>query len=44
MNNCIFCKINKGIVPSEKLYEDQDVFIIKDANPRARIVLLLHTP
>ena len=36
MNNCIFCKINKGIVPSEKLYEDQDVFIIKDANPRAK--------
>lgn len=35
MNDCVFCKINKGEIPSEKLYEDDDVFIIRDINPRA---------
>lgn len=36
MNDCVFCKINKGEIPSEKLYEDDDVFIIKDINPKAK--------
>lgn len=36
MNNCIFCKINKGEIPSTKLYEDDDFFIIADISPKAK--------
>lgn len=39
--NCIFCKIIKGEIPSTKLYEDDDMIIIKDINPQADIHLLL---
>jgi len=30
---CIFCKIVKGEVPSEKIYEDLDTFAFLDINP-----------
>ena len=33
--SCIFCKIIAGEIPSEKLYEDDDVVIIKDIEPKA---------
>ncbi len=35
-NNCIFCKISKGDIPSTKLYEDNDFFIIPDINPASK--------
>lgn len=35
MNDCIFCKINSGEIPSPKLYEDDDMFIINDIDPKA---------
>ena len=35
MDNCVFCKIMKGEIPSEKLYEDDDMFIIRDIDPKA---------
>ncbi len=35
-NNCIFCKISKGDIPSVKLYEDNDFFIIPDINPASK--------
>ena len=35
MNDCIFCKIRDGVIPSEKLYEDELMFIIKDIDPKA---------
>ena len=35
MKDCIFCKINEGIIPSPKLYEDEDMFIIRDIEPKA---------
>ena len=41
MDNCIFCKIIKGEIPSVKVYEDDDMLIIKDVNPQAEIHLLL---
>ena len=41
MDNCIFCKIIRGEIPSVKIYEDDDMLIIKDVNPQAEIHLLL---
>lgn len=33
MNNCIFCKIAKGDIPSHKIYEDEHVFAFLDIKP-----------
>ena len=33
MVDCIFCKIVKGEVPTEKIYEGENFFIINDVNP-----------
>ena len=33
MNNCIFCKIVKGEIPAEKVYEDKEFIAILDINP-----------
>jgi len=33
MDNCIFCKIIKGEIPSFKVYEDDKVFVFADINP-----------
>ncbi|MGI6701497.1 MAG: HIT domain-containing protein [Christensenellales bacterium] len=41
MENCIFCKIIDGSIPSEKLYEDEDMIVIKDINPQAPVHLLM---
>lgn len=41
MENCIFCKIIAGVIPSTKVYEDEDMLIIKDINPQAPVHLLL---
>lgn len=34
MNDCIFCKIIKGEIPSKKIYEDDVVSVIMDINPK----------
>lgn len=34
MNECIFCKIINGEIPSKKLYEDDKVIVIMDVNPK----------
>lgn len=34
MNDCIFCKIINGDIPSKKLYEDDKVLVILDVNPK----------
>lgn len=31
--NCVFCKIVDGIIPSNKIYEDDDVLAFLDVNP-----------
>ncbi|KAB3530753.1 histidine triad nucleotide-binding protein [Alkaliphilus serpentinus] len=41
MSDCIFCKIAKGEIPSELLYENQHVVAFKDINPQAPIHLLV---
>lgn len=33
MDNCIFCKIINGEIPSKKIYEDDDVIVILDLHP-----------
>lgn len=43
MDNCLFCRIARGEIPSRKVYEDEDVFAFHDINP-ARPVHLLVVP
>ena len=35
MEDCIFCKIIKGEIPSFKVYEDEKVLAFEDINPVA---------
>lgn len=35
MNDCVFCKIKRGEIPSKKYYEDELMFIIADIEPKA---------
>lgn len=35
MDDCIFCKIIKGEIPSHKFYEDELMIIIEDISPKA---------
>lgn len=37
MNDCLFCKIIAGEIPSTKIYEDDKVFVFADINPIAPI-------
>lgn len=41
MNDCIFCKIIKGEIPSKKIYEDEMLFGFLDINPHGDGHLLL---
>ena len=41
MDECIFCKIIKGEIPSKKLYEDDKVIAFHDINPEAPIHFLV---
>ncbi|CDE72766.1 diadenosine tetraphosphate (Ap4A) hydrolase and other HIT family hydrolases [Acidaminococcus sp. CAG:917] len=41
MENCLFCKIIKGEIPSSKVYEDDEMLIFKDIAPQAKIHYLL---
>ena len=37
MENCIFCKIIAGDIPSPRLYEDDEMIIIRDIEPKAKL-------
>lgn len=41
MENCIFCKIVKGEIPSTIVYEDEKVLAFKDINPVAPVHVLI---
>ncbi|HBL84063.1 MAG: histidine triad nucleotide-binding protein [Clostridiales bacterium GWF2_38_85] len=41
MNDCIFCKIVDGVIPSKKVYEDESVFAFYDIAPHAPIHVLV---
>lgn len=40
-NECLFCKIVRGEIPSEKVYEDEFVLGFKDINPVAPVHVLV---
>jgi len=39
--NCIFCKIVSGQVPSQQVYQDQELVVFKDIHPAAPVHLLM---
>ena len=41
MDNCIFCMIAAGDIPSTKVYEDESVFAFRDINPQAPTHILV---
>jgi len=40
-DNCIFCKIARGEIPSRKVYEDDEVYAFHDINPVAPVHFML---
>ena len=41
MENCLFCKIAAGEIPSAKVYEDEHVYAFRDINPQAPTHILV---
>ena len=41
MEDCLFCKIVKGEVPSNKVYEDDEILAFHDINPATPIHILV---
>ncbi len=41
MSDCIFCKIIAGEIPSQKVYEDEDVYAFHDIHPFARVHFMI---
>jgi len=41
MDNCIFCKIVRGEIPSRKVYEDDLVYAFHDIHPVAPVHFML---
>ena len=39
--DCLFCKIARGEIPSQKVYEDDEVIAFKDIHPAAPVHLLI---
>ena len=38
---CLFCRIVSGEIPSTKVYEDEDVLAFRDIQPQARVHVLV---
>jgi len=41
MDNCLFCKIVRGEIPSKKVYEDEHTFVFEDIDPKAPTHVLI---
>ena len=41
MDDCLFCKIIAGDIPSTKVYEDEYVYAFRDINPQAPVHILV---
>ena len=37
MEDCVFCKIVAGEIPSPRLYEDDKMIVIRDIQPKAKL-------
>ena len=40
-DNCLFCKIVAGKIPSKKVYEDDKVYAFEDIDPKAPTHVLI---
>ena len=40
MNECLFCKIVRGEIPADKVYEDEHILVFRDIQPAAPVHLL----
>ena len=41
MNDCLFCRIISGEIPSKKVYEDEHIYAFEDINPQAPTHVLI---
>jgi len=41
MNDCIFCKIAAGEIPSDKVFENENVIAFRDIYPQAPVHILV---
>lgn len=41
MEDCIFCKISRGEIPTEFIYEDDQVVAFDDINPEAPVHVII---
>jgi histidine triad (HIT) family protein len=41
MNDCIFCKIIRGDIPAQKIYEDEEIFAFHDIHPQAPVHFMI---
>ena len=41
MNDCLFCRIASGEIPSDKVYEDELVLAFRDIDPQAPVHVLI---
>jgi histidine triad (HIT) family protein len=41
MEDCLFCKIIAGDIPSQKIYEDEDTYAFWDIHPQAKVHALV---
>lgn len=41
MSDCLFCKIASGDIPSKKVFEDDDVIVFHDIEPKAPVHVLI---
>jgi histidine triad (HIT) family protein len=40
-SDCLFCRMASGVIPVEKLHEDELCFAIRDINPRAPVHMMV---
>jgi histidine triad (HIT) family protein len=41
MSDCIFCRIARGEIPANKIYEDEDIFAFHDIHPQAPVHFMM---